>query len=278
LKTRIIKYIHIPVHVSLILFILNRPLARQEKSLDYALANGRLWEIRYYLAMLRNNSHFVIKQERGVFVIKVVTHFLIVTLPLPTSAAGGAFSMRQGMCYDDTLCANSSSCCAVSELCLGLAELRRAGGAGHLFKERNITSGKATVWISRLRLEPSPRRAGLFARGRSRVYTGKYLDAISMPLGGIVGGNVQINGKAQLFTQSRKGNTQTKLINVRYGKVRVASIVFQVSQKTKPTSVTVLHKQRVVTATQTISGDEVVITLEQPVVIKAGESLRVEID
>lgn len=81
-----------------------------------------------------------------------------------------------------------------------------------------------------------------------------------------------------VFTQSRKGNKQTKLIDVRYGKIRVASLVFQVSQKTKPISVTVLHNQRAATTTQTISGDEVVITLEQPVVIKAGESLRVEID
>ena len=103
-------------------------------------------------------------------------------------------------------------------------------------------------------------------------------DAISMPLGGIGGGNVQINGKAQLFTQSRKGSTQTKLIDVRYGEVRVASLVFQVSQKTKPIRVTVLYKQRVVTATQTISGDEVVITLGRPMVIKAGESLLVEIN
>ncbi|UCE49488.1 MAG: hypothetical protein JSW47_04965, partial [Phycisphaerales bacterium] len=40
----------------------------------------------------------------------------------------------------------------------------------------------------------------LFERGRSRVYEGKYLDAISMPLGGIGSGNVQINGKAQLVS------------------------------------------------------------------------------
>ncbi len=38
----------------------------------------------------------------------------------------------------------------------------------------------------------------LYVRGQSRVYAGKYLDAISMPLGGIGSGGVQINGKAQL--------------------------------------------------------------------------------
>lgn len=174
--------------------------------------------------------------------IKVAAYFLIVTLPLPTSAAARAFSMRQGLCADDTLCANNDTRCAVSEFCLGLVEPRRAGDASHLFKERKSTSGKATVGASRLRLEPSPRRAGLFARGRSRVYASKYLDAISMPLGGIGGGNVQINGKAQLFTRSRKGNKQTELIDVLYGKVRVASLVFQVPEKTKPISVTVLYK------------------------------------
>ena len=155
-------------------------------------------EIRYYLVMMWNNSYFVIKKERAVFVIKFATYFLIVTLSLPTSAAARAFSMRQGMCADETLCANSSSCCAVSEPCLGLAKPRRAGDASHLFKERKNTSRKVAVENSRLRLGPSPRRAELFTRSKSRVYAGKYLDAISMPLGGIGGGNVQINGKAQL--------------------------------------------------------------------------------
>ena len=63
----------------------------------------------------------------------------------------------------------------------------------------DAASGRARAFSSRaVSTAPEQRAPELFARGRSRVYTGKYLEAISLPLGGIGGGNVQINGKAQL--------------------------------------------------------------------------------
>ena len=39
--------------------------------------------------------------------------------------------------------------------------------------------------------------ARLFARGRTRVYRGEHLEAVSLPLGGVGGGCLQINGKAE---------------------------------------------------------------------------------
>ena len=63
----------------------------------------------------------------------------------------------------------------------------------------DTASGRARAFSSRaVPTAPEQRAPELFTRGRSRVYTGKYLEAISLPLGGIGGGNVQINGKAQL--------------------------------------------------------------------------------
>lgn len=62
----------------------------------------------------------------------------------------------------------------------------------------------------------------LFVRGRSRVYAGKYLDAISMPLGGIGSGNVQINGKAQLRSWQIFNNFDPLTLPHTFFAVRVA--------------------------------------------------------
>lgn len=80
-----------------------------------------------------------------------------------------------------------------------------------------------------------------------------------------------------VFTQRRQGNKQTERIEVRYGKVRVASLIFQVPKKAKPITVSVLHNQQRIPATYDIGDDEVKITLRRPVVVKAGELLQVEL-
>jgi len=80
-----------------------------------------------------------------------------------------------------------------------------------------------------------------------------------------------------VFTQRREGGTQTELIEVRYGKVRIESVVFQVSKEPKSQAIAVLHNQQTVPATYTFKDGEVRITLERPVVVKAGESLRIRI-
>ena len=67
-----------------------------------------------------------------------------------------------------------------------------------------------------------------------------------------------------LFTQRRKGNMQTELIELRYGKVRVASLIFQASEETESTTVSILHNQQRVPATFTLDDGQVIITLKQP--------------
>ena len=62
----------------------------------------------------------------------------------------------------------------------------------------------------------------LFERGRSRVYEGKYLDAISMPLGGIGSGGVQINGKARLVSWQIFNNFDPLTLPHTFFAVRVA--------------------------------------------------------
>ncbi len=80
-----------------------------------------------------------------------------------------------------------------------------------------------------------------------------------------------------VFAQRRDGNMQTEKIEMRYGKVRVASLIFQVSNEIKSITVTVLHNQQRVPATHTIKNGQVRITLKQPVVVIDGESLLVEL-
>jgi len=62
----------------------------------------------------------------------------------------------------------------------------------------------------------------LFTRGRTHEYTGKYLEAISMPLGGIGGGNVQTNGKAQLQSWQIFNNYDPLTLPNTFFAVRVA--------------------------------------------------------
>jgi hypothetical protein len=79
-----------------------------------------------------------------------------------------------------------------------------------------------------------------------------------------------------VFTQSRKDNAQTERIELRYGKVRVGSLVFRVRRESSSIVAAVFHNGQKIPATHTIDDGEVTITLERPVVIKAGESLVVE--
>jgi len=80
-----------------------------------------------------------------------------------------------------------------------------------------------------------------------------------------------------LFCQRREGNRQTERIDVRHGTLRVASLAFRVPKDGKPTRVSVRTDQGPVASTFAVSGDEVRIELEQPVVLGAGQTLLVEI-
>jgi len=80
-----------------------------------------------------------------------------------------------------------------------------------------------------------------------------------------------------LFTQQRKGDRQTERIDVRHGLLRVASLGFQVPEDRKPTRVSVRAGQEAAASTFTVSGGEVRIELERPVVLGAGQAVLVEI-
>jgi hypothetical protein len=64
---------------------------------------------------------------------------------------------------------------------------------------------------------------------------------------------------------------------VRYGKVRIESLIFQVSEEARSQTITVLHNRRQVPAKCTVNDGEVMITLGRPVVVKAGESLSIRL-
>jgi uncharacterized protein (DUF608 family) len=80
-----------------------------------------------------------------------------------------------------------------------------------------------------------------------------------------------------VFTQRHKANAQTERIELRYGKVRVRSLAFRIPGKSDSVMATVLHNRQEIPATHTAEDGEVTITLKRPVVVRAGESLVVEL-
>jgi non-lysosomal glucosylceramidase len=108
---------------------------------------------------------------------KVMIFFCLAALRLDMIATATMSTGDTGICSGDPSCAAGDLCCPASPV-------RHASGVSSRAVSTSTTQGAPE----------------LFARGRSRVYSGKYLEAISMPLGGLGGGNVQINGKAQLHS------------------------------------------------------------------------------
>lgn len=80
-----------------------------------------------------------------------------------------------------------------------------------------------------------------------------------------------------LFTQRREGLTQTEQIAVSYGRLHVVDMVFQMADQTEPKRVVVRVDGQQVRATFALSGDELRITLREPVVVEAGSRLKVVI-
>jgi len=83
-----------------------------------------------------------------------------------------------------------------------------------------------------------------------------------------------------LFAQRRENGTQTERIDLQYGKLRVASLVFEIPKRAKPAHVAhvaVLLGQEEVPSTLAASEGEVRIVLEKPVVLSAGDVLAATI-
>jgi len=80
-----------------------------------------------------------------------------------------------------------------------------------------------------------------------------------------------------LFRQRREGNRQTEQIEVRYGKLRVSSLVFELPEGAKPTEVNVTLGGRRIAATHTTSGREIRINLKEPVILDGDGTLEIDL-
>jgi uncharacterized protein (DUF608 family) len=80
-----------------------------------------------------------------------------------------------------------------------------------------------------------------------------------------------------VLTQRRKGNRQTESIEVRYGRLRLKSLVFQIPAETNSITVTVSHDTQQIPATHEINHGRVTVTLQRPVEVRAGQSLVVQL-
>ena len=76
-----------------------------------------------------------------------------------------------------------------------------------------------------------------------------------------------------LFSQRREAGTQTDRIELRYGKLRVASLVFQIPEGATPREVAVRLGDRTLPSTFTSEGTEVHVTLDPPVALAPDDAL-----
>jgi len=79
------------------------------------------------------------------------------------------------------------------------------------------------------------------------------------------------------FTQTRAGRRQTELLEVKYGKLRLKTLAFDLPAGAKANKVSVKQGGAAVAARFTQQKNRIVITLAKPVAAKAGEALIVEI-
>jgi len=80
-----------------------------------------------------------------------------------------------------------------------------------------------------------------------------------------------------LFTQRRTSGIQTERIEVRYGRLRLSQMVLALPAEAKPVKATVQVGRRSISAEFTAVGDELRVTLVEPVVLEAGSALGVAV-
>ena len=81
-----------------------------------------------------------------------------------------------------------------------------------------------------------------------------------------------------LFTQRREGTQQTDRLEVRYGRLRVKTLVFELPEKAKPKSVTVTIADKAVAATHTVDGRQLTIALPARATVAEGQALTIAIE
>jgi uncharacterized protein (DUF608 family) len=80
------------------------------------------------------------------------------------------------------------------------------------------------------------------------------------------------------FSQERKGTAQRERIEVRWGKLRLTTLAFEVAPQAKPSRVAVKIADRPVEATLALEGTRARVALSSEIVVKAGETLEVVLD
>ncbi|MCC6446345.1 MAG: glucosylceramidase [Armatimonadetes bacterium] len=80
-----------------------------------------------------------------------------------------------------------------------------------------------------------------------------------------------------LFSQSRAGGKQTETIAVRYGKLSVKKMRFRLPESARPASVIVRVKGQPAASRFEAVGGELLITINRPATLKAGQEIAVEI-
>jgi hypothetical protein len=80
-----------------------------------------------------------------------------------------------------------------------------------------------------------------------------------------------------LFTQKREGGTQTERLEVRSGKLRLRTLVFEGTDDMKSVNVTVKVGAQGVPAKADIQGREVTVTPDKDLTVSSGETLEVRL-
>jgi len=79
-----------------------------------------------------------------------------------------------------------------------------------------------------------------------------------------------------LFTQKRDPGRQTERIEVRYGKLQVKSLVFELPKDAKPSKVAVTQGDKPLEATHELKGEQLTVTLPARVTVGEGQALSVQ--
>ncbi|HUT79333.1 MAG TPA: glucosylceramidase, partial [Polyangia bacterium] len=80
-----------------------------------------------------------------------------------------------------------------------------------------------------------------------------------------------------LFTQKRAGRTQTERLDVRYGKLRVRTLLFELPENAKPTKVSVAVGGRAIRLTHKLKDAALTISLPAEVTVGKGSAMTAEI-
>jgi len=79
------------------------------------------------------------------------------------------------------------------------------------------------------------------------------------------------------LAQTREASEQTETIEVRYGRLRLKTLAFETPENQRPGKVEVRLSAKAVPATLQVSGAKVLVTLTEPMVVAAGQTLEVKL-